>query len=160
MGEEENKKKEIEMVRKEYELKKKKEEEKKLRAKEAEFEAYKKEMEKYLNFVCEDKEDERELQKKKIKRGSIAEPKQKLSLNIGNIKDQFEKENVSNESASPNAKPPIIQVNKLDKSIFTRNKSIEEAGKKKKEYVPVIIDKDEIAETLQKIKRQEEEDAK
>ena len=99
-------------------------------------------------------------QKKKIKRRSIAEPKQKLSLNIGNIKDQFEKENISNESASPNAKPPIIQVNKLDKSIFTRNKSIEEAGKKKKEYVPVIIDKDAFERTkcaFEKEKIEEEE---
>ena len=70
--EEENKKKEMEMIRKEHELKKKievemaeikkKDEENRLRAKEAEFEAYKKEMEKYLNFVCEDKEDEKELQ--------------------------------------------------------------------------------------------------
>ena len=72
--EEEHKQKEIEMVNREYELRKKieqemaeikrKEEESKMKLKEAEFEAYKKEMEKYLNFVCEDKEEEDKVKKK------------------------------------------------------------------------------------------------
>ena len=38
---------------------KRKEEENKLKLKDAEFEAYKKEMEKYLNFVCEDNDNEK-----------------------------------------------------------------------------------------------------
>ena len=56
--------------------------------------------------------------------------------------------------------PTSVKVNKLDKNIFARNNSIEEAGKKKKEYVPIIIDKDAFERTkcaFEKEKREEEE---
>ena len=95
-----------------------------------------------------------------MKRNSVAEPKQKLSLNIGNIKNQFEKELVVNESASPSVKTPIVHVNKLDANIFNKKSTTEESGKKKKEYVPVIIDKDAFERTkcaFEKEKIEEEE---
>ena len=101
------------------------------------------------------------IQKKKVKRRSIAEPNKKLSLNIGNIKNQFESETVNNnDSASPPIKSPVVQVNKLDKNIFNRNNLIEDKEKKKKEYVPVIIDKDAFERTkcaFEKEKKEEEE---
>ena len=56
--------------------------------------------------------------------------------------------------------PTNIKVNKLDKNILARNQSIEETAKKKKEYIPVIIDKDAFERTkcaFEKEKIEEEE---
>ena len=67
---------------------------------------------------------------------------------------------MNNESASPVKSPTSVKVNKLDKNIFARKNSIEETGKKKKEYVPVIIDKAAFERTkcaFEKEKREEEE---
>ena len=182
---EEDKQKEIDLINREYELKKrieaemqemrKKEEENKLKLKEAEFEAYKKEMEKYLSFVCEEKDVKEEkvsfLYLKKIifimlylfqsvrRKSKAEEPKKKLTVNIGSIKNQFEKENVTETSVSP-IKTQLPQVNKLASNIFDKKKNEDENQKKKKEYVPIIIDRDAFDRTklaFEKQKKEEEE---
>ena len=166
--EEENRRKEREMIRKEYELKKKieaelaeirrQEDERLAKLKEEQFESYKKEMEKYLSFVCEDKEDTTTAKKKPQKKKSIKEPSKKLTVNIGNIKNQFEKEpEIDKEPLSAKVTP---QVNKLNPTLFTQKSVDEEKTKKKKEYVPIIIDRDAFERTknaFEKEKIEEEE---
>ena len=166
--EEENRRKEREMIQKEYELKKKieaelaeirrQEDERLAKLKEEQFESYKKEMEKYLSFVCEDKE-EAAVKKKPQKKKSIKEPSKKLTVNIGNIKNQFEKEPdmIDKEPVSAKVTP---QVNKLNPTLFTQKSVDEEKTKKKKEYVPIIIDRDAFERTknaFEKEKKEEEE---
>ena len=166
--EEENRRKEREMAQREYELKKKieaelaeirkQEDERLAKLKEEQFESYKKEMEKYLSFVCEDKE-ETKTKKKPQKKKSVKEPSKKLTVNIGNIKNQFEKEPemVDKEPVSAKVTP---QVNKLNPTLFTQKSVDEEKTKKKKEYVPIIIDRDAFERTknaFEKEKKEEEE---
>merc|ERR1712111_151683 len=168
--EEEHKQKEIEMVNREYELRKKieqemaeikrKEEESKMKLKEAEFEAYKKEMEKYLNFVCEDKEEEDKVKKKTStskKKGKI-EPTKKLTVNIESIKSQFEKDNEFGPSTTSSIKTPQLQINKLNQNIFNQKCSEDEKSKKKKEYVPIIIDRDAFERTKCTFEKEMEEE--
>ena len=164
--EEENKRKEKEMIQREYELKKKieaelaeirkQEEERVTRLKEEQFEAYKKEMEKYLNFVCEDKEETK--LKKPQKKKSVKEPSKKLSINIGNIKNQFEKE--PEDEKEPVSAKITPQVKKLNPTFLSQKSVDEEKTKKKKEYVPIIIDRDAFERTknaFEKEKKEEEE---
>merc|ERR1712181_46795 len=149
--EEENKRKELAMIERENQMKrqieeelnriKKIEEEQRIKHEEAQFESYKKEMEKYLNFVCEDDDSK----PKKTKRKSIAkpaeEPSKKLSLNIGSLKNQFEEGESSGGKETPAVKSAPANVRKLNPiKIFNEQKE-EEKKPKKKEYVPVIIDK-------------------
>ena len=162
--EEENKKKEMEMIRREQEVKKQIEEQLKkikeaeelqrIKQQEANFEAYKKEMESYLNFVCEEKEPVKA--KKKAKRKE-EEPKKKLKLNIQGIKNQFEMGN-DTSSAEVNTTTPVV--NKLDPSKFQQMETQRRDSIKKKEYIPVIIDKAAFERTVgmfEKEKREEEE---
>ena len=88
-----------------------------------------------------------------------AEPKKKLTVNIGSIKDQFEKENVNEATTSP-IKSPLPQVNKLNHNVFEQKSVEEDKVKRKKEYVPIIIDRDAFERTkcsFEKEKREEEE---
>ena len=162
--EEENKRKELEMIRREQEVKKQieeqlrkikeAEEQQRLKQQEANFEAYKKEMESYLNFVCEDKEPVKS--KKKVKRKE-EEPKKKLKLNIKGIKDQFE--NVQDTPPSAEITSATPTVNKLDPSKFKQMET-QRRDSVKKEYVPVIIDKAAFERTtrmFEKEQREEEE---
>ena len=130
------------------------------------FESYKEEMEKYLNFVCADSKDYKK--KKTKKRSSVAavEPEEttndkKLLVNISSIKNQFE------TMASPEAQvpDPVVdqpttkskRVGKIDANAFfldqVKEKEKEEqlmVQKKKKAYVPVIIDRDAFERTTGK----------
>ena len=165
--EEENRRKEKEMIQREYEMKRrieaelaeirKHEEERVARLKEEQFEAYKKEMENYLKFVCEDKDETKVKKPKKTK--SVKEPSKKLTVNIDNIKNQFEKEtkDIDKEPSSAKLTTPV---NKLNTSLFTQKSNDEDKTKKKKEYVPIIIDRDAFERTksaFEKEKREEEE---
>ena len=101
------------------------------------------------------------VQKKTKRRSIAAEPKKKLTVNIGSIKDQFEKENVNEATTSP-IKSPLPQVNKLNHNVFEQiSVGVEEDKvKRKKEYVPIIIDRDAFERTkcsFEKEKREEEE---
>eukprot|EP00092_Neocalanus_flemingeri_P039775 GFUD01043315.1.p1 GENE.GFUD01043315.1~~GFUD01043315.1.p1 ORF type:complete len:2211 (+),score=819.60 GFUD01043315.1:247-6879(+) len=166
--EEENKRKEIEMIKREMEMKKQikaelnrikaLDEEQRIKQQEAHFESYKKEMEKYLDFVCEDT-TESTSKKVKKKKKVVPEPSKKLTLNIGNIKSQFE--SVQNEKVSPAVKSAPPQIQKLNPiKLFTEQKEEEIKPRKKKEYVPVIIDKAAFERTVgmfEKERREEEE---
>ena len=82
-----------------------------------------------------------------------------MTVNIGNIKNQFEKEPemIDKEPVSAKVTP---QVNKLNPTLFTQKSVDEEKTKKKKEYVPIIIDRDAFERTknaFEKEKREEEE---
>ena len=168
--EEENKKKEIARMEKEQEVKrqieeelrriKALEEEQKLKAQEDNFNRYKQDMESYLNFVCEEPSSKK--LKKKIKRKE-EDTKPKLKLNIKDIKNQFEEDLMKSETSSPPTdSTPFSPVKKLNaEEMF---KQMEESSiqqpKKKKEYIPVIIDKDAFERTcklFEKEKREEEE---
>ena len=81
-------------------------------------------------------------------------------MNIGSIKNQFEKDSESVPSTTSPIKTPQPQVNKLNSNIFNQKSSEEEKPKKKKEYVPIIIDRDAFERTkcaFEKEKREEEE---
>ena len=163
--EEENKRKEMAMIEREQEVKrqikaellniKKAEEELKLKQQEANFEAYKREMEDYLNFVCDEKEHIK--QKKNTKKKEKVVEK-KLKLNINSIKQQFE---FGCESSSAEVTSPTQQVvNKLDPNKFLQQTEQSKETAKKKEYIPVIIDKAAFERTVglfEKEKREEEE---
>merc|ERR1712106_266933 len=171
--EEENKRKEREMIKREMEMKrqikeelnriKAEEEEQRIKQQEAQFELYKKDMEKYLDFVCEDPAEKSEKKVKKKKK-TVPEPSKKLTLNIGSIKSQFESESVQNEKASPAVKSAPPQVQKLNPiKMFAEQKEEDPPTRKKKEYVPVIIDKAAFERTcgmFEKEKREEEEEKK
>ena len=99
------------------------------------------------------------VQKKTKRRSIAAEPKKKLTVNIGSIKDQFEKENVNEATTSP-IKSPLPHVNKLNHNVFEQISVEEDKVKRKKEYVPIIIDRDAFERTkcsFEKEKREEEE---
>merc|ERR1712106_140102 len=91
----------------------------------------------------------------------MGEPTKKLTLNIGNIKSQFESESVQNEKVSPAVKSAPPQIQKLNPNKFVVEQKEEETKpRKKKEYVPVIIDKAVFERTVgmfEKEKREEEE---
>merc|ERR1712079_30042 len=135
--EEENRRKEKEMIQREYEMKRrieaelaeirKHEEERVARLKEEQFEAYKKEMENYLKFVCEDKDETKVKKPKKTK--SLKEPSKKLAVNIDNIKNQFEKEtkDIDKEPSSAKLTTPV---NKLNTALFTQKSNDEDKTKK------------------------------
>ena len=130
------------------------------------FESYKEEMEKYLNFVCADSKDYKK--KKTKKRSSVAavdseetNNDKKLLVNISSIKNQFE------TMASPDSQvpEPVVdqpttkskRVGKIDANAFfldqVKEKEKEEqlmVQKKKKAYVPVIIDRDAFERTTGK----------
>ena len=81
-------------------------------------------------------------------------------MNIGSIKNQFEKDSESIPSTTSPIKTPQPQVNKLTSNIFNQKSNEEEKPKKKKEYVPIIIDRDAFERTkcaFEKEKREEEE---
>ena len=172
--EEENKIKELEMVKKEQEMKrqiqeelnkiKRFDEEQRIKQQEAQFEAYKNEMEKYLEFVCEEKSQASTKKKLKAKK-TITEkkPTEKLTLNIGNIKSQFENESFSPDKNIPDIKSAPPQVGKLNTTkIFSESRN-EDVKQKKKEYVPIIIDKDAFERTakmFEKEKREKEDQQK
>merc|ERR1712098_791216 len=83
------------------------------------------------------------------------------TVNIGSIKNQFEKEIVTETPVSP-IKTPLPQVNKLADNIFAQKKNEDEKQKKKKEYFPIIIDRDAFDRTklaFEKEKKEEEERA-
>ena len=166
LQERENKQKELEMIKRELEVKKQIEEElrkikkaedaNKIKQQEAHFESYKKDMEKYLSFVCEDNEKVKK-RPQKPKRKDIEE--RKLKLNIKDIKNQFE-ESVKESCSSPD--PTFVPVvNKLDPNKFLQNTENKDQ-KKKKEYIPVIIDKAAFERTVGVFEkeRQEEEERK
>ena len=113
-------------------------------------------MEKYLNFVCEDKEETK--LKKPQKKKSVKEPSKKLSINIGSIKNQFEKE--PEDEKEPVSAKITPQVKKLNPTFLSQKSVDEEKTKKKKEYVPIIIDRDAFERTknaFEKEKKEEEE---
>ena len=170
--EKENKEKEIEMLRREAEVKKKIEEElrkikmieeeNKIRQQEAHFESYKKEMEKYLDFVCEDKPPAAKTRPKKPKRKATIEGK-KIALNISDIKNQFE-----DSHKRPEVMTTSPTVSKLDPNKFLASNQNKEQ-QKKKEYIPVIIDKAAFERTVgvfekerleEEMRRKEEENRK
>ena len=96
--------------------------------------------------------------KQKKKKLKTQEVKKKLSLNVGNIRNQFEKD-AADENDSPVTKTPLPKVNKLNQNLFAQ-KSVEEEVPKKKEYVPIIIDRDAFERTkfaFEKEKKEEEE---
>jgi len=109
------------------------EEERILRQQEENFELYKQEMEKYLQFVCE----ENKIKNKKKKVAEKDEPTTVNRLNIQDIQNSFE-EHLKQSLKTPTS-PDRITVNKLDPTKFLQQD--ESSAPKKKEYVPVIIDK-------------------
>ena len=171
--EEENKRKELAMIERENEMKrqieeelnriKKIEEEQRIKHEEAQFESYKKEMEKYLNFVCEEDDSK----PKKAKRKSIVKPSEeqptkkeagkKLTLNIGSLKNQFEECEAGGGKETPAVKSAPATVRKLNPiKIFNEQKE-EEKKPKKKEYVPVIIDKAAFERTVGMFEKEKQE---
>merc|ERR1712226_1415877 len=139
---------------------KKIEEEARIKQEEAQFESYKKEMEKYLDFVCQDEDSKQTKTKKKVK-VKTEEPSKKLKLNIGNIRNQFEEGEASARRDSSAVKSAPANVQKLNPiKIFNDKKEEELKPNKKKEYVPVIIDKAAFERTVgmfEKEKKEEEE---
>ena len=171
--EEENKRKELAMIERENQMKrqieeelnriKKIEEEQRIKHEEAQFESYKKEMEKYLNFVCEDDDSKPKKAKRKSVGRPAEEPSKKLTLNIGSLKNQFEEGEGSGGKETPAAKSAPANVRKLNPiKIFNEQKE-EEKKPKKKEYVPVIIDKAAFERTVgmfEKEKKEKEDNEK
>ena len=166
--EEENKQKELDRIHREQNIKKQVQEElkrikaieedQKLKAQEEEFNRYKQDMESYLNFVCE--EPSATKIKKRVKRKE-APTEPKLKLNIKDIKNQFEDELISSEATPSNDSTPFSPVNKINADEMFKNlEGSSNKQPKKKEYIPVIIDKDAFDRTcklFEKEKREEEE---
>ena len=164
--EEENKRKELAMIKRENEMKrqieeelnriKKIEEEQRIKHEEAQFESYKKEMNKYLNFVCEDDDSKAKKTKRKSVVKPAEEPSKKLTLNIGSLKNQFEEGEASGGKETPVKSAPA-NVRKLNPiKIFNEQKE-EVAKPKKKEYVPVIIDKAAFERTVGMFEKEKQE---
>merc|ERR1712130_744941 len=166
--EEENKRKELAMIERENQMKrqieeelnriKKIEEEQRIKHEEAQFESYKKEMEKYLNFVCEDDDSKpKKAKRKSVVKQAAEEPSKKLTLNIGSLKNQFEEGEASGGKETPSVKSAPANVRKLNPiKIFNEQKE-EEKKPKKKEYVPVIIDKAAFERTVGMFEKEKQE---
>ena len=166
--EKENKRKELAMLQRENDMRKQVEEElsrikqieeeQRIKFEEAQFESYKKEMEKYLSFVCEDKEPKEKKTKKKVVEKALEEPAKKLKLNIGNLKSQFEEPENCAYKEPTSARSAPANVKKLNPmKIFNDNKEDEAKTKKKKEYVPVIIDKAAFERTVDMFEKEKRE---
>ena len=165
---EENKRKELAMIERENEMKrqieeelnriKKVEEEQRIKHEEAQFESYKKEMEKYLNFVCEDDDSKpKKAKRKSVVKQTAEEPSKKLTLNIGSLKNQFEEGEASAGKENPAVKSAPANVRKLNPiKIFNEQKE-EEKKPKKKDYVPVIIDKAAFERTVGMFEKEKQE---
>lgn len=125
------------------------------------FELYKQEMERYLDFIGQDAKDyKKKKTKKKVNKNvsedeaAAAAAEKKLLINVGSIKNQFE------TLASPEVqeveppKPVKKKVGKINtKDLFAeqekeREEELKAMKKKKKEYIPVIIDRDAFERTV------------
>ena len=132
------------------------------------FESYKREMEKYLDFIGESEKETGTKTKKKKKKSEVASTEEasekKLLVNIGSIKTQFETLASPEAQEQTPAKPVSTKkVGKLNtKDLFSEQEKEQEEQikKKKKDYVPVIIDRDAFERTVGRFAstRQEEEE--
>ena len=122
------------------------------------FEAYKQEMERYLSCFS-DNGGNKTKKKKKAGATKKEELDKKPILNIGSIRNQFESlasPEAAVESVEP-LKPRPKKVGKLDAvKRFEAEKEVEEV--KKKEYVPVVIDKDAFERTMCRFENYKDEE--
>ena len=117
------------------------------------FEAYKQEMEKYLSCFGDDSAADKKKKRKKV--GKKEDLEKKPILNIGTIKNQFE------SLASPevvNVEPPKLRPKKVGKLEATKMFEEKELETKKKEYVPIVIDKDAFERTMGRFEHYKDEE--
>ena len=123
------------------------------------FEAYKQEMEKYLSCFEGEETNKKSKKNKKLKKKEalVVELDKKPILNIGTIRNQFE--SLASPEANESEEPPKLRakkVGKLDTAKMFEGKS--EIENKKKEYVPVVIDKDAFERTMGRFEHYKDEE--